>query len=66
MVVTKDADFLAVYELNGVPKRMVYVGTGNIRNSELIFLFMRFLDPMCEELKEGGFVELDRDGMTVR
>ncbi len=66
VVVTKDADFLAAYEVNGRPKRLLFVATGNIRNTELIFLFMRYLDVLCQELKDGGLVEMDRNGITVR
>lgn len=66
VVVTKDADFIAAYEVKGEPKRLLYVATGNIRNSELILLVMNYLDLMCEALKEGGLVELDRNGITVR
>jgi len=66
VVVTKDADFIAAYEVHGKPRRLLYVGTGNIRNTDLIFLFMRHLDLFCKELEEGGLVELDRQGITVR
>ena len=66
VVVTKDTDFLAAYEVNGRPRRLLYVATGNIRNTELIFLFMRYLDVLCQELKDGGLVEMDRNGITVR
>lgn len=66
VVVTKDADFIAAYEVKGEPKRLLYVTTGNIRNSELIFIFMNYLDLLCEALKDGGLVELDRNGITVR
>ena len=66
VVVTKDADFLSVYEVKGAPKRLLYLTTGNIRNTELIFLFMRHLDVLCQELKDGGLVEMDRRGFTVR
>jgi predicted nuclease of predicted toxin-antitoxin system len=66
VVVTKDSDFLAAYEVNGRPRRLLYVATGNIRNTELIFLFMRYLDVLCQELKDGGLVEMDRNGITVR
>lgn len=66
VVVTKDADFIAAYEVKGEPKRLLYVATGNIRNAELILLVMNYLDLMCEALKDGGLVELDRNGITVR
>lgn len=66
VVVTKDADFIAAYEVKGKPKRLLYVTTGNIRNAELILLFMNYLDLLCEAMKDGGLVELDRRGITVR
>jgi len=66
VVVTKDADFIATYEVKGEPKRLLFVGTGNIGNSELILLIMNYLDLMCDALKDGGLVELDRNGITVR
>ena len=66
IVVTKDADFIAAYEVKGVPKRLLYVATGNIRNTELIFLFMSHLDLLCQELKDGGLVEMGRNSITVR
>ncbi len=66
VVVTKDADFLASYTVKGRPARLLYLTTGNIRNTELIFLFMNFLDLLCQELKDGGLVEMDRNGITVR
>lgn len=66
VVVTKDADFIAAYEVNGKPGRLLYVATGNIRNSELILLVMNYLDFISESLKHGGLVELDRNGITVR
>ncbi len=66
VVVTKDADFIAAYQVKQLPKRLLYVTTGNIRNAELIFIFMRYLDMLCDELKDGGLVEMDREGITVR
>ncbi len=66
VVVTKDADFIAAYQLKNIPRRLLYVTTGNIRNAELIFIFMRYLDLLCPQLKDGGFVEMDRNGITVR
>ncbi|MCC6540732.1 MAG: DUF5615 family PIN-like protein [Flavobacteriales bacterium] len=66
VVVTKDADFIAAYEVKGVPERLLYVATGNIRNAELILLVMNYLDLVNDALKDGGLVELDRNGITVR
>jgi len=66
VVVTKDADFIAAYEVKGIPKRLLYVATGNIRNTELILLMMHHLDLLYEQLSDGGLVELDRNSITVR
>ncbi len=66
IVVTKDADFIAAYEVKSMPKRLLYVATGNIRNAELILLVMNYLDLLSDALKDGGLVELDRNGITVR
>lgn len=66
VVVTKDADFIAAYEVKGKPERLLYVATGNIRNAELLFILMSYLDLLSETLKDGGLVELDRAGITVR
>lgn len=66
VVVPKDADFIAAYEVKGEPQRLLYVATGNIRNSELILLVMNYLDLIRDSLKNGGFIELDRNGITVR
>ena len=65
-MVTKDADFIAAYEVKGVPKRLLYLTTGNIRDTELIFLFMSHLDLISQELKDGGLVEMDRSSITVQ
>lgn len=66
VVVTKDGDFVAAKALSGKPGRLLYVTTGNIRNTELILLFMHCLDSLCESLEHEGMVELDRSGFTVR
>jgi predicted nuclease of predicted toxin-antitoxin system len=66
VVVTKDADFLAAYQLKRSPARLLYVSTGNIGNRALIFHFMRYLDVIIKELERGGFVELTREEMLVR
>lgn len=52
--------------MKGMPGRLVYVATGNIRNAELVLLFMHCLDKMCTVLAEEALIELDRDGFTVR
>jgi len=45
---------------------LVFVSTGNIRNSALIFLFMHCLEELCTAVEEGHMVELTRTGLIVR
>jgi len=66
IVVSKDEDFLDSYRVENSPTRLVHVSTGNMRNRELIFLFMRFLDDICGCMDEGGLVELDRTRLIIR
>ncbi len=39
IVVSKDSDFYKYHLINGIPKRILFVTTGNIVNKELIRLF---------------------------
>jgi predicted nuclease of predicted toxin-antitoxin system len=39
IVITKDSDFLDNYILDGTPKQLLIVSTGNISNKKLIRLF---------------------------
>ena len=66
IVVSKDEDFLDSYRVHNSPARLVHVSTGNIGNRELIFLFMRFLDDICDCMNDGGLVELDRTSLIIR
>lgn len=66
VVVTKDGDFVASRILSGAPERLVLVTTGNVQNADLILAFMHHLDQIADALRQGGFVELDRKGITVR
>ena len=43
-VITKDIDFLELFLLKSVPRKLVMVKTGNISNKELINLFDGYLD----------------------
>ncbi|MGH3910039.1 MAG: DUF5615 family PIN-like protein [Pseudonocardiaceae bacterium] len=58
VVVTKDRDFRDSHLLNGSPRRLLVVTTGNISNNALLALFDDHLDTIVATLDEADFVEL--------
>lgn len=48
VVITKDSDFKNTRFINKTPKRIVRVILGNISNSELIGLFKKYLQFICQ------------------
>jgi predicted nuclease of predicted toxin-antitoxin system len=52
--------------LNGRPKRLVFVTPGNIRNAQLVPLFVRNLAVIEEAFGKGHFVEFGLDGIRVQ
>ena len=64
IIISKDSDFFKFYLLNGIPKRMLMVTTGNIINKELIKLFeLNF--PKIQELFEKGFDIIEIDNFSI-
>jgi predicted nuclease of predicted toxin-antitoxin system len=66
IVITKDRGFRASHVLNGRPKRLVFVTPGNIRNAQLVPLFVRNLAVIEEAFGKGHFVEFGLDGIRVQ
>ena len=66
VVITKDRGFRASHILTGQPKRLVFMTTGNIRNAQLIPLFLRNLGVIEEAFSKGNFVEFGLDGIRVQ
>jgi len=60
VVVTKDADFVDSFILRGQPWKLLLVSTGNIRNSELIPLFLANIDKIAEAFDNFDFIEINR------
>lgn len=66
IVITKDADFVDSFLLNGKPYNLLLVATGNIRNVELEVLFQANIEKLREEFDAGAkFVELTRTVIIV-
>ena len=65
IVVTKDSDFLDSHQLSGTPNTLLLISTGNIRNDELIALFLARIDQLGDLLTPGTLVEMSRTSIVV-
>ena len=59
IVITKDSDFLDSHYIKNIPKRLILISTGNIRNKELFRLFADNLHQIVEMLATCNCVEMD-------
>lgn len=66
IVVTKDDDFVVSHLLQGTPRRLLLVATGNIANDELCTIFQANIDALGAAFAIGTFVELSRTSIVVR
>lgn len=65
VVVTKDADFVESFTLQGRPYKLLLVSTGNIRNAELFALVTRRLEPLTKLFETHSYIELTRDAFII-
>ena len=59
-VVTKDADFVDSFLLRQEPWKLLLISTGNIRNVELIALFLANIEKMSEGFDAFDFIEINQ------
>lgn len=64
IVVSKDDDFLQSYLVKSQPEKLLLVKTGNIRNSELLQLFLSNLPLIITMLSRSSFVEISQSEIT--
>jgi predicted nuclease of predicted toxin-antitoxin system len=60
VVITKDADFVDSFLLRQEPWKLLLVLTGNIRNAELITLFLANIEKITEGFDVFDFIEINR------
>jgi predicted nuclease of predicted toxin-antitoxin system len=65
IIVTKDSDFMNSYILNGSPKQLLLISTGNISNKSLLELFDRHIEAIVSALNESNLVELNEEGLVI-
>lgn len=56
IVISKDSDFYKFNLINGVPKRILFITTGNIVNRDLMKLFELNFDTIVEYFNQGSSV----------
>jgi predicted nuclease of predicted toxin-antitoxin system len=66
IVISKDSDFYQYHLIKGVPKRILFLSTGNIVNKELIRLFELNFSTIEKYFNSGSHViEFDNNSITV-
>jgi len=65
VVISKDNDFLQRFILAREPHKLLYVTTGNIKNSHLIALFEANFQIIMRELKQHYVVEMNQKHIIV-
>ncbi len=65
VVITKDADFVESFLLQGAPYKLLLLSTGNIDNTELLTLFAANIAQLAAMFETYAYVELDRDEMIA-
>jgi predicted nuclease of predicted toxin-antitoxin system len=65
IVISKDSDFLDNYILDGSPRKLLIVSTGNINNQNLIRLFEKNLDTLKLLFEENSVIEINEEEIHV-
>jgi len=65
VLITKDADFVSSFLLKGLPYKLLLVGTGNIRNPELLRLIDDSLDQIVTLFADHSFLEINNNGIHL-
>ena len=61
IVITKDSDFFDSYYIQGIPKKLFLITTGNIKNKKLFDLFSANLSRIIRLFEKNNFVEMDNE-----
>lgn len=65
VLISKDGDFYESFLVNGRPKKLLLVTTGNISNQDLKKLFERNINQVAQLFKSNNLIELNRDRIIV-
>lgn len=59
VIITKDKDFLDSHLLKNIPKKLILITTGNIRNKELFQLLIGNFSHIFELLENNDFIAIN-------
>ncbi len=65
IVISKDSDFLDNYILDGSPKKLLILSTGNFNNRNLIKLLEKNLDILKSFFEENTVIEINEEEIQV-
>lgn len=65
IVITKDSDFLDSHIIQGIPRQVLLVTTGNITNKELFKLFELYFERITLLFETYNLIELNQDGLIA-
>ncbi len=65
IVITKDSDFLDSHLIKGVPSKLLYISTGNIRNKNLMDLIEKYFDEIIQLFLIYDLIELNNEELIA-
>ena len=67
IVITKDTDFMKMHMIKEIPELILFITTGNLRNSQLIMVFEQNTDRIVAIFANGNrIVELSDEKIIIR
>ena len=65
IVISKDADFVDSFYIKGIPKKLLLISTGNIKNSELFSLFSKNIKKIVTLFDTNDLVEMNSNDIIA-
>ncbi len=65
VVITKDSDFVDSFLLKNEPWKLLLISTGNIRNDELIKLFLSNIQNIALAFETNYYLELNKANLLI-
>jgi predicted nuclease of predicted toxin-antitoxin system len=65
IVVTKDYDFVDTHYIAGIPRKLILISTGNIKNKELFDLLNSNIGNIINALETGNLIEINNQQIIV-
>ncbi len=65
IVISKDSDFIDSFYVRGVPRKLLIISTGNIKNRDLFTLFENNMQHITELFSHNNLLEMDNFEIIV-